>query len=312
MRIPVVVVGPRGKKLGLPVCEALEMSTDFELVGIIGRPDTPMIPFSLPRDVGVRPMDIAVSFFALVQGLNLSEQKLEEVVVFYAVKADALLARLKEAVWEGFRIHVIGTTGLSPDAVSKLYQMAGGRGCESCAVVQAPNFSLGANIGAEQCANLARQFPDADVEIVEAHHNQKEDAPSGTALYWAHAIAAARRQKLEGVVRYGRHGKSKRAAGEICIHAMRGGSVTGFHRATFFCPNEEVAVEHNARSSALFGQGALRAIAWAGAHWTRFRRLYQLERGLTETETAELQRIRGPHHMADVLNLELLKELGVY
>jgi len=165
-------------------------------------------------------------------------------------------------------------------------------------ILYASNFSVGANVGAEQCAVLARRFPDAGAEIVEQHHDQKEDAPSGTALLWARAIAAARGHVFDDVVKYGRHGKGKRTKEEVCIHSLRGGGVTGFHRATFFGPDDEISVEHNARSSRLFALGALDAIRWAHEYREAILRSTSLEFRL--------------FHMYDVLDLPLLKELNVY
>lgn len=282
MKTRVVVVGPKGRKLGTPVYEALLAAREeFEICGVMVRINGHGVDMNLVKFGRVL---IADSFSALGRELNPPKNELEQVVVFYAVKADVLLGRVREAIQAGFRRHVIGTTGLSPDDMAELRQLA-----RNHVVVHASNFSLGANFGAEQCAVLARQLPDAEVEIVEAHHRLKEDAPSGTALLWARAVAAARRQSFDDVVIYGRHGKSSRLKEKVCIHSLRGGGVAGFHRAIFFGPNDEFAVEHNVRSSALFGQGALRAIAW--------------------TQRAQSMAL---WHMSDVLNLALLKELQVY
>ena len=290
MKIPVIVVGPNGKKLGRPVVSALAESEECEL---IGGGTNPKGGFAQQIVGGVA---VAGSFSALLRGPSLVIS-LSNTVVFYAVKPEALLARVKEAVREGFRIHVIGTTGLSAEEMSELGEMAKD-GQHRRVIVQTSNFSVGANVGAEQCAVLARQFPDADVEIVEAHHNQKADAPSGTALYWARAIAGARGYELEHVIAYGRSGRVERVGGEICIHSLRGGSVTGNHQATFFCPDDEISVEHNARSSALFAQGALRVIRWAP--------------DVVRASSVDTSMERRLYHMYDVLDLPLIKELGVY
>jgi len=217
--------------------------------------------------------------------LNTPAEEQGKTVVFYAVRADALLSCLREAVQCGFHRHVIGTTGLDETALQAIKELAD----QGHTIVLAPNFSINAWLGASECAELACQIPDAEVEIIETHHNQKEDSPSGTALLWARAVVAARGQNFDEVVIFGRpRGKMKRTPEQVCIHSIRGGSVPGNHRAIFFGPDDEIAVEHNVRSGAVFARGALTAIRWA-----------------TKKEES------GLYGMPDVLDLAYLKALGV-
>lgn len=258
-KIPVVVVGPFGKKLGKPVCDAVLASEDLKLLAKIVRPETPK---GLREDV----LLLQESFSTIHRGLTVetlglspSEEQVAHAVVFFAVKAGALDERLYEASANGYRRLVIGTTGLSTVQQDKVYHLS-----ENNTIVYAPNFSEGAWIGAEQCLELAVRFPDYHAEIIEAHHWEKADAPSGTANMWARAIAMARGLDPNMVVKCGRNGMlGKRNPEEIWISAVRGGSVTGYHKATFYGPHDEISIEHNVRSSALFAQGALRAIRWA-------------------------------------------------
>ena len=102
---------------------------------------------------------------------------------------------------------------------------------------------------------------DFDVEIVEAHHSRKADAPSGTALMLYDAVKDAYDEPREAV--YGRHGRDcRRAHSEIGLHALRGGTVTGEHEVCFFGPSERITLRHSAENRSVFAQGALRAAAF--------------------------------------------------
>ncbi len=151
--------------------------------------------------------------------------------------------------------HVIGTTGLSEEQRAEVEEAA-----RSVPVVLAPNMSVGVNLLREVVRELSAKLGGGyDVEVVEAHHRNKVDAPSGTALFLARAAAEGRDQRLEDVAVYGREGKQPREEGEIGIHALRGGSVVGEHRLVFYSAGEEVEVVHRALSRRTFADGALRA-----------------------------------------------------
>jgi 4-hydroxy-tetrahydrodipicolinate reductase len=157
------------------------------------------------------------------------------------------------------RPHVIGTTGLSEDQLSKVEKAA-----QSTPIVLAPNMSVGVNllrdIVRELSANLGEDY---DIEVIEAHHRNKKDAPSGTALFLARAAAEGRSKDLDEVAVYGREGLSPRHKGEIGIHALRGGAVVGEHRLIFYSGGEEVEITHRALSRRTFAEGALRAAQFA-------------------------------------------------
>jgi 4-hydroxy-tetrahydrodipicolinate reductase len=157
--------------------------------------------------------------------------------------------------------HVIGTTGLSPEQRAKVEEAA-----KSVPIVLAPNMSVGVNLLREVVRELSAKLVGYDVEVVEAHHRNKKDAPSGTALLLAWAAAEGREHNLDEVAVYGREGISPRKEGEIGIHALRGGAVVGEHRLIFYSEGEEVEVIHRALSRRTFADGALRAARFvAGA-----------------------------------------------
>ena len=156
---------------------------------------------------------------------------------------------------------VIGTTGLNEEQRARLEEAA-----RSVPIVLAPNMSVGVNLLREVVRELSHKLSGYDVEVVEAHHRNKKDAPSGTALLLARAAAEGRGQALEEVAVYGREGFAPRKEGEIGIHALRGGAVVGEHRLVFYSEGEEVEVTHRALSRRTFADGALRAARFvAGA-----------------------------------------------
>ena len=116
-------------------------------------------------------------------------------------------------------------------------------------------MSLGVYVVRTLAAQAAKLLPDFDIEIIEKHHNQKVDAPSGTALMLLDAV-----QRADSVPVYGRSGPScKRVKQEIGVHAIRGGTVAGEHEVGFYGPSEIVTVSHSALNRSIFARGALRA-----------------------------------------------------
>ncbi len=155
---------------------------------------------------------------------------------------------------------VLGTTGLTPEDHAHVAEAA-----KHTLVFQASNFSLGVALLTDLAARAARVLGlDADVEIIEAHHHHKKDAPSGTALSVAKAIATARGQDFEAVRCDGRSGIcGERPRGEIGIHAIRLGDVVGEHEVQLAWPLERIKISHEARDRKVFAHGALRAARFA-------------------------------------------------
>jgi 4-hydroxy-tetrahydrodipicolinate reductase len=155
--------------------------------------------------------------------------------------------------------HVIGTTGLSTGQHARVEEAA-----RSTPIVLAPNMSVGVNLLRDIVRELSSKLGEGyDLEVVEAHHRNKKDAPSGTALFLARAAAEGRRRDLDEAAVYGREGVAPRGEGEIGIHALRGGAVVGEHRLVFYSGGEEVEVVHRALSRRTFADGALRAARFA-------------------------------------------------
>lgn len=149
---------------------------------------------------------------------------------------------------------VMCTTGLGEDEKKSLYTLSG-----KTAVFYSGNMSLGINILISLVRKAAEVlYPNFDIEIVEAHHNQKLDAPSGTALMIADALNDTLDHKLDYV--YDRHSDmKKRGKKELGIHSIRGGTIVGEHSVIFAGPEEVITVSHSAESRNVFAQGAVAA-----------------------------------------------------
>ncbi|WP_333954752.1 4-hydroxy-tetrahydrodipicolinate reductase [Psychrobacter sp. S4(2024)] len=154
---------------------------------------------------------------------------------------------------------VIGTTGFNEQQEQVLAKAS-----EQVAIVYAGNYSTGVNLSLKLLGMAAKAFgTDADVEVIEAHHKHKIDAPSGTAYMMAEAVAEARGQNLKDVAVYGREGQTgEREAGTIGIHAIRGGEIIGDHTVMFIADGEVVEITHRARARMTFAAGAMRAATW--------------------------------------------------
>lgn len=170
---------------------------------------------------------------------------------------EGVAARVAECRDAGVAM-VIGTTGLEKKTEELIAAAA-----RKIAIVKAPNMSVGINVLLKTAAELAKVLgPAYDIEIVESHHRFKKDAPSGTALGLARAMAAATGRDLAKDACYGRAGACPRKEGEIGIHAVRGGDIVGEHTVYFAALGERIELKHIASTRDTFVRGALRAAQW--------------------------------------------------
>lgn len=166
----------------------------------------------------------------------------------------AALPGLQKLIERKKKPSIICTTGLSDEQKQTLQTLS-----QTAPIFFSANMSLGINV----LANLARQaarllFPEFDIEIIEAHHNQKVDAPSGTALLLADQVKEILNQPIDYV--YDRTPtREKRKLDQIGIHAIRGGNIVGDHTVLFAGPEETIELKHRAQSRAVFARGALSA-----------------------------------------------------
>lgn len=233
--------------MGRELCRTALETEGFELAGGVVEPGTPDLGADLGELCGWG-----------TAGVSATEAPPDD--------ADALIEfTTPEATVEHLsygRPVVIGTTGLSGEQLIRVEQAA-----NASPIVLAPNMSVGVNLLREMVRELSGKLgPLYDIEIIESHHRNKVDAPSGTALFLARAAADGRGRDLGEVAVHGREGRAPRGEGEIGIHALRGGAVVGEHRVIFYGAGEEVEVTHRALSRRTFADGALRAAQFvAGA-----------------------------------------------
>jgi 4-hydroxy-tetrahydrodipicolinate reductase len=153
---------------------------------------------------------------------------------------------------------IVGTTGFTPE---QRQLMEGSIRDNNIAAVISPNFSIGVNVFWGLLNEAALRLSDYDIEIIEAHHNQKKDAPSGTAVKAAEIISTTLGGKE---IIYGRRGLSPRQK-EIGVHAVRGGDIVGDHTVLFAGDGERIEIKHQAHSRQAFARGAVRAAQWVTA-----------------------------------------------
>ena len=166
---------------------------------------------------------------------------------------------------------VIATTGQTPEELAAIREAA-----QTVPVLLASNFSLGIVVLTVLARQAAKAFPDADIEIVEAHHNRKLDVPSGTALTLAKAVQSVRPGSRLVI---GRHENGKRDPADIGVHALRMGNVVGVHEIHICTDTQTLTLRHEAHDRALFAEGALTAARWI---LKKEPGLYQMEQVLND------------------------------
>jgi 4-hydroxy-tetrahydrodipicolinate reductase len=195
-----------------------------------------------------------------IDGLRTSDSASEllrdaDVLVDFTTP-EATLASARVAAELG-KAAAIGTTGLTDTQLDELRTLG-----RRVPILYGRNTSVGVNTILKVLPALVRALAGYDIEITEAHHRHKKDAPSGTALAIAEEIAAALEKRLPDLAVYGREGIQPRQPGEIGIHALRGGGNAGEHTILFADEGEQIQVVHRAYSRRTFALGALRAAKW--------------------------------------------------
>ncbi|MCC1480354.1 4-hydroxy-tetrahydrodipicolinate reductase [Roseibaca sp. Y0-43] len=246
----IAVFGVSGR-MGQMLVREIDAASGASLSAAVERAGHDWIGQDLGRMMGGAARDLVVT-----DDIDAALAASDVIIDFTAPAATVALAR--RAADAGVA-HVIGTTGFDDDDLAALAEI-GTRGH----IVRAGNMSLGVNL----LVTLARQVAAAlgeefDVEIVEAHHRHKVDAPSGTALMLGEAVAQGRGVNLSDVADRGRDGiTGARREGAIGFHAIRGGDFIGEHDVIFAGPGERVTLRHVASDRALFARGAVRAAMW--------------------------------------------------
>ena len=249
--VPGIVVTGASGAMGQILVRLIATSDRARLVGCIEREGHPWVGRDIGAamggaDLGVIVTDDPLHAFATAQA----------VVDFTAPAATVAFAALAA---QARLVHVVGTTGLDAEAQRRLDLAA-----HHAVIVQAGNMSLGVNLLTRLTQKVAAALDeDWDIEVVEAHHRRKVDAPSGTALMLGQAAADGRDVTLEAARVSGRDGVTgPRARGTIGFSAIRGGDIVGEHDVIFAGEGERVVLRHIATDRSVFARGALRAALW--------------------------------------------------
>ena len=248
MRVAVAGVGGR---MGRTLVQAVTESQGLVLGAASERPDSGLLGVDAGELAGVGRLGVAVG-----ADLSTAVDAFDVLIDFTAPVAT--LRHLEICRASGRRM-VIGTTGFTAEQRSSI-TTAG----EDTAIVFAPNMSVGVNLCFKLLDIAARVLGDeVDVEIIEAHHRHKVDAPSGTALRMGEVVAAALGRDLAEVAVYGRQGQTgARERRTIGFETIRAGDVVGEHSVWFAGDGERVEVTHKASSRMTFAKGAVRAAGW--------------------------------------------------
>lgn len=249
--LKVAVLGAAGR-MGRTVVGCIVEADDLTLAGALIEPNDRLLGRDAAELIGLAALGVPLTDDR-AQGLHGCQ-----VAVDFTLPS-ATEANLRACVESGSAL-VIGTTGLEARQLKAMEQAA-----QEIPVIYARNMSVGVNVFIELVGRAAKALGDGyDVEILEAHHRHKVDAPSGTALALGEQIAAARGRRLEELAVYARQGRvGPRVPGTIGFSVVRGGNIVGEHSVRFIGADEEVAFVHEAGDRKTFAQGALRAARWA-------------------------------------------------
>jgi 4-hydroxy-tetrahydrodipicolinate reductase len=238
-----LIIAGAGGRMGGALIEAAQADAAFEVAAALEAPGS--------ASAGARVGGVRV-------GTDVGAALAAGDVWIDFTRPEATLAHAAACASAG-RAMVIGTTGFAPAQRARIAAAA-----QRIPIVMAPNFAIGVNAVFELAQTAARILGDAyDVEIVEAHHRHKVDAPSGTALRLGEIVAQALHRDLGEVAVHGRHGETgERPARAIGFHAIRGGDIVGEHTVIFAGVGERVEIAVRSQSRATYALGALRAAKW--------------------------------------------------
>ncbi len=231
--------------MGLRVIALAAEADDCTVVAALEREGHPDLGRDVGNCAGVGPLGVSL----------ISELTVRPDVLVDFSRADATMARARECGGMGVPL-VVGTTGLSDQQRTRLREETAAR----VPLLLASNMSLGVNLLFRVAERVAEALPSGyDIEIVEAHHRRKKDAPSGTAMELAERLCQ-RLGRDSGVLRFGREGiTGERDAEEIGVHSLRGGGIVGEHTVIFAGSEERIELVHRAGSRDVFARGALEA-----------------------------------------------------
>lgn len=227
--INIIISGICGR-MGTIIADLIKKDPDLKLTGGIEKPGNPEYPSSLEKIVDQA--DVIIDF-------STPEATLEHLRIAHKHK----------------KAMVIGTTGFTKEQIQEIDRLT-----EEIPCVISPNMSPGVNLMFDIAGEITKHLPGYDIEIIESHHRNKKDAPSGTARKLAEKICEANNLSVEKSAIYGRHGiTGERSLDQIGIHAIRAGDIVGEHTTIWAGPGEVLELTHRALSRTTFASGAIKA-----------------------------------------------------
>ena len=245
---PALIINGAAGRMGKRIVALAFEGKQFEIVGAADTAEHPDLGKDVGLLAGIEPINVDLSATFPDSADVMIDFSLPQA----ADKAIDFCAKNSIAL-------VMGTTGLSEGQLAKLSNAS-----KKIAIVQATNMSLGMNLLFATVGKVARALGDNyDIEIVEAHHRFKKDAPSGTALSLAEAVCKETGRDYPGSLVHGRAGKeATREKGTVGMHAIRAGDIVGEHSVIYSTLGETVTISHSAHTRDTFVRGALRAAEW--------------------------------------------------
>jgi len=246
----IAITGAAGR-MGRCLIEACQQADGLDVSAALEHPGSSLLGSDAGELAGIGKLDVTV-------GTELTAVTADFDVLIDFTRPEPTLANLEICRQAGRRM-VIGTTGFNDEQKARISAAA-----RDIAIVFAPNMSVGVNLCLKLLDMAARVLgDDVDVEIIEAHHRHKVDAPSGTALRMGEVVAAALGRDLKSCAVYGREGHTgERDSQTIGFETIRAGDIVGDHTVMFAGSGERVEITHKASSRMTFANGALRAAAW--------------------------------------------------
>lgn len=247
----IAIAGASGR-MGRMLIEAIQNAPDARLAGALDIPGSPALGADATAYLGV------TSGIVITPDLHEGLKNAKYLIDF--TRPEGTLAHLRVCRELGVNM-IIGTTGFTAEQKAEIDDAA-----RDIAIVMAPNMAVGVNVVFKLLAQAAKALKEGyDIEIIEAHHRYKVDAPSGTALKMGEVVAEAVGRDLKDCAVYGREGVTgERDPSTIGFATIRGGDVVGDHTVLFAALGERVEISHKASSRATFANGAVRAARWLG------------------------------------------------
>ncbi|WP_409199661.1 4-hydroxy-tetrahydrodipicolinate reductase [Methanobrevibacter sp. DSM 116169] len=251
--IKVAISGAAGR-MGSGIIKKIQEQEDIEVVAAIEMPNSPLEGQDIGEKIGIGPIGIKI------MPSNKMEEALKEsnadVLVDFTI-APAAVGAIETASKLGVNL-VVGTTGFTEEQVKQNTENIEKNNVKA---VISSNMAIGVNVFFKILKDVSKILDDFDIEIIEAHHNKKKDAPSGTAMTAFEVICEELGRNPEEVGVYGREGLvGERTKNEIGLHAIRGGDIVGDHSVMFIGDGERLEINHRAHTREVFIAGVMRAL----------------------------------------------------